>query len=422
MSTDITGIGDRPLDAEHPPADDAADDDIGLLQMGTWLGEGKRLIVGVTVGASVIAGGLAFQLTPVYTARTSLLPPGSQAQSGSAAALAALGSLGGLAGMGTKTPDELYVALLRSDSVLRGLDQQFKLKERYGAKNFELLRKILPARVRVTSDKKSGLISLEVDDAEPAFAATLANAHVAEIAKVLSRLAVSEAQQRRLFFERQLKETKENLVKAEADLREVQERSGVIALDKQAEAVIAGAAQVRGAIADREVRLRVLRTSSTDQNPDVMRLTSELQGLRAELARMETQQGAGSSDAGDLPVGKLPEVAVAYVRARRELRLQELLMEAMVRQFESAKLDEAREGPLLQQVDPALPPDHKSKPARMSIVAGVALAALLITTLWTIARRYAALSLAKHPQSTQALRAMLAAWRWRSGRRPKPGA
>lgn len=415
MENNVTG---RLSPAAYPLADDRADG-IGLVELATWLGEGKRLIAGATMGAALLAAGVSFLLAPVYTARTSLLPPGSQQQSGSAAALAALGSLGGLAGAGAKTPDDLYVALLRSDSVLLGLDQQFNLKTRYSVKDFESLRKVAPTYVHVASDKKAGLISVEVDDEDPEFAAKLANALVAETTKVLSRLAVSEAQQRRLFFERQLSETKEKLVKAESDLREVQERSGVIVLDKQSEAVISSAAQVRAAIAEREVRLRVLRMSSTEQNPDVMRLTSELQGLRAELARMESRKGPDSASTTDLPVGKLPEAAVSYVRARRELKLQEVLMEAMVRQFESAKLDEAKEGPLLQQVDPALPPDHKSKPARALIVAAVGLAVLLLTSSWVIARRYVSLVLLGQPDNVQAWRTMKAAWRLR---REKPSA
>ena len=412
MENNVTG---RLSPAAYPLADDRADG-IGLVELATWLGEGKRLIAGATMGAALLAAGVSFLLAPVYTARTSLLPPGSQQQSGSAAALAALGSLGGLAGAGAKTPDDLYVALLRSDSVLLGLDQQFNLKTRYSVKDFESLRKVAPTYVHVASDKKAGLISVEVDDEDPEFAAKLANALVAETTKVLSRLAVSEAQQRRLFFERQLSETKEKLVKAESDLREVQERSGVIVLDKQSEAVISSAAQVRAAIAEREVRLRVLRMSSTEQNPDVMRLTSELQGLRAELARMESRKGPDSASTTDLPVGKLPEAAVSYVRARRELKLQEVLMEAMVRQFESAKLDEAKEGPLLQQVDLALPPDHKSKPARALIVAAAGLASLFLASIWVVARRYAAFALLGQPSNVQAWRAMKAAWRLRRER------
>ena len=315
--------------------DDAVDEDensVGLIDLLTWWGEGKRLIASVTVAAALTSLAVAFSLPLIYTARTSLLPPTSQNSGGASAALAALGSLGGLAGGMAKTPDELYVALLKSDSVQRALDERFKLRERYAVKSYDALRRELPKRIRVASEKKSGVISVEVDDEEPKFAAELANAHVGEVTKVLGRLAVSEAQLRRVFFEQQLKDTKENLIKAETDLRAVQEKSGVIALDKQAEALILGAAQLRGLIAERDVQLKVLRGGATEQNPDVMRLNSELRALRGELARMESNKSGNPGSAVDLAVGKLPEVAIDFVRARRELKLQETLLEGMIRQ------------------------------------------------------------------------------------------
>ncbi len=199
---------------------------------------------------------------------------------------------------------------------------------------------------------------------------------------------MSEAQLRRVFFEKQLQETKENLVKAEQNLLEVQEKSGVIVLDKQAEALITNAALLRAQIAEREVQLKVLRTSATDQNPAVMRLNSELNGMRSELARMESAQGGSPGSAIDMPVGKLPSASIEYVRARRELKLQETLLEAMVRRYEVAKLDEAKEGPVLQQVDIAQPPDHKSRPARALIVIASTLVALLLSSAWVVVRRY----------------------------------
>jgi len=288
----------------------------------------------------------ALSLPLIFTARATLLAPGSQQQSSSAAALAALGPLGGLAGnLAAKSPDELYVALLKSDSVDRALASRFDLMKHYEVDTYEVLRKVLPGFIRISSDKKSGLITIEVDDPSPKFAADLANAHREEVAKVLDRLAVSEAQLRRVFFKNQLDETKENLVKAEQALRTVQEKSGMIVLDKQAEALIGGAAQLRAQIIEREVQLKVLRTGATEQNPEVIRLTSELRALRAELARMESSQDASSGSAVELPVGKIPAAAIDYVRARRELKLQETLLENMVRQYEIAKLDEAKESP-----------------------------------------------------------------------------
>jgi len=399
------------------PTHDELEDDgpmVGLVDLFTWIGEGKRLIAVVTSMVAVGSLVVSLFMPLVYTARTTLLPPGSQQQSSSAAALAALGSLGGLAGgLGAKTPDELYVALLKSQSVQRALIDRFDLKSRYEVDTYEVLRKTMPNYIRVSADKKSGLITVEVDDKVPQFAADLANAHVGEVTKVLGKLAVSEAQLRRVFFEQQLNETKERLVKAELGLREVQEKSGVIVLDKQAEALIGGAAAIRAQIAEREVQLKVMRTSATAQNPDVMRLNSELRALRTELARMESSQGASSGSVVDMPVGKLPEAAIDYVRARRELKLQETLLESMVRQYEVAKLDEAKEGPVLQQVDVAVAPDRKSKPARATIVLAATLAALLAACILVIVRRYAALSRSLDPQGAAAWEQMVRAWRLR---------
>lgn len=384
------------------PKDDRDDGpEISLADLLGWLGDGKWLLAALM--AIGIAAGLAFALfwPPSYTARTTLLPPGAQQQSGSAAALATLGALGAAlpAGLGGKTPDELYVALLRSDSVLRALDERFKLQQRYEWASFEHLRKRIAKYISIGSDKKSGVITVEVEDRDPAFAAELANAHATEITRVLDRLAVGEAKQRRVFFEQQLTATKDRLVLAEQSLRKVQERSGVIVLDKQAEALIGGAAQLRALIAEREVQLKVLKTGATEQNPEVIRMNSELAGLRSELSRLESNRPAregstsqnGDVNALDIPVGRLPEAAIDYIRARRELKLQETLLENMIRQYEIAKLDEAKEGQVLQQIDKAVTPDYRSFPPRMLVVLGGGLGGLLLGAAWIVLRRYSAL-------------------------------
>ena len=402
--------------AAQIPSDEPDDGPvIGLADLLGWLGEQKRLIFSVTGIAAVVSLVVAFLLPPIYTARTTLLAPASQQQGPSSSAIAALGALGGLApsGLGGRSPDELYVALLKSDSVLRALADRFDLKAHYDVATYETLRKVMPNYVRVTSDKKSGVISVEVDDKDGQFAADLANAHLPIVTKVMSRLAVSEAQLRRTFFEKQLSDSKENLVKAEQSLRAVQEKSGVIVLDKQAEALITGAALVRAQISEREVQLKVLRTSATEHNPDVMRLGSELRALRGELVRMESAQGESTGSAVDLPVGRIPEASIDYVRARRELKLQETLLEGMLRQFEIAKLDEAKEGATLQQVDAAMKPDYKSRPSRALIVLASSLLALLAISAWVVIRRYASVARAADPESDAAWRKVARAWRLR---------
>ncbi len=403
---------------EHARVDDYDDEEegprVGLIDLLTWIGESKRFIGLTALVAALAAIAVSLLLPPIYTARTSLLPPGAQQQSGSAAALASLGALGGLAGgIAGKSPDELYVALLKSDSVIRKLDERYKLRDRYELKNFEQLRKVFPNYVRVSSDKKSGVINVEVDDRDAQFAAELANAHVPQTNELLDRLAVSEAQQRRAFFTKQLGDTKENLIKAEQQLRRVQERSGVIVLDKQAEALISSVAQLRAQIAEREVQLKVLRTSATAANPDVIRLNSQLAAMRGELARLESNNGGRPGSTVDLAVGKLPEAGIEYVRARRELRIQEMLLESMIRQLEVAKLDEAKEGSSLQAIDAAQPPDYKSKPSRALIVLGSTLLALLASTIWVILRRYNRLVREVDPESDASFRSLAQAWKLR---------
>lgn len=382
-----------------------------LVEALTWLGVAKKRMALMAGAGAVLGLCLAYALPPTFTASTTFLPPAaSQQQTGTAAVLSALGPLGGLAGTGMKTPDEMYVALLTSDSVIGGLDGRFNLLERYGQTNHEALRRLMAGVVRVTSDKKSGLIRVDVDDADPEFAARLANAHAEEISKVLSRLAIGEAHKRRVFYERQIKDAKESLVQAEAGLRAVQEKSGMIALEKQAESTVMGVAQLRAAIAEREVQMKVLRVDSTEHNPAVLKLRSELAALKTELARAESAQGPS---AVGVSMAKLPAAAVEYVRARRELKIQEALMEGLIRQYEIAKLDEAKESPSLQQVDAARVPVRKSSPRRGLLVVGFFMAGLLSTMAWTLGRGYVAKIRREDPEKAASWSAMAAAWRWR---------
>lgn len=411
-----------------PPADAMlqADRDEGpqlsLLDVLTWLGEGKVLIAAVTTAVAIASIAFALTRPNIYTARTTLLPS-TQQQGGSSAAAAALGALGNLGGLGNlgsglaKMPDDLYVALLRSDSVQRSLDKRFSLRERYRLENYEDLRAKLPTVIQIKGDKKTGMIAVEVDDKDPQFAADLANAHATEIDRLLGRLAVTEAQQRRTFFEQQLKDSKERLVQAEQALREVQEKSGMVVLDKQAEAIITAVAQLKSRIAEREIQLKVMRASTTPENPDTRRVASELAAMRSELARMESNGAAAADPDGagiDIPVGRLPSASVDYVRAMREVKFQEALLAGMLRQFEVAKLDEAKNAPALQQVDEALPPDFKSKPRRSQIVIGATLAALLLSAAWVVVRGFLAANRANDdPERQKSLASLRGAWRLR---------
>lgn len=400
-----------------PFLSDLAEPRATLIDLLTWVGAGKVRIAATTTFCSMVAAAYMFMQPDVYTARTTLLPPQQQPNNASAA-LSALGSLGATPGLpAIKTPEDLYVGVLKSNAVTRPLIDKFELKSRYKVATYEGMRAALSKYVTVSADKKSGLISVEVDDADPEFAAKLANEHVAQLIKVMSHLAVSEAQQRRMFFTKQLQDTNTALLAAEQALLNVQRQSGVVALDKQAEAMITNAAKLRALIAEREVQLRVLRTGATDQNPESVRLVSEIQAMRGELARIESARKQSTDGPMDISVGALPEAASSYARAVREVKYQEVMLQSMLRQLEMAKLDEAKEGYAIQQVDTAVAPDRKSKPARAVIVLLAATSSALLATFYVILAGYVKKVRALASEDDQrAWQTMVSAWRlrWRA--------
>ena len=198
-------------------------------------------------------------------------------------------------------------------------------------------------------------------------AASIANAYVEELDRLSQTLAVTEAAQRRLFFEKQLKKTKEDLVTAEVAMKETQERTGLIQLDKQGGAMIEAVANLRAQVAAKEVELAAMRAYATEQNPDYRQVREVVAGLRAQLAKVERNNVVGNGDVM-VPTGKIPEAGLEYMRKMREVKYQETLFELLSKQFEIAKIDEAKDAATIQVVDKALPPEKKSKPKRALIV------------------------------------------------------
>lgn len=370
----------------------AATADYNIWDMLVWLGQAKRKLIWWPLILAVLMLLLGLIWPKTYTARTTLLPP-SNTSSSASAALAALGPMLGTSGLGGRSSDELYVRLLNSDSVLRNLDQRLHLRERMQVRSFETLRLVIPSYVRILNDKRSGLVLVEVDDEDPIFSATWANSYYQALKELLSKLAVTDAQQRRAFFEYQVTQTKKQLVQAEQDLQRLQVSTGVVALDQQAGALLDAIAKLRSDIMEREIRLKVLRTSATDENPDVIKLNSEIQGMKAELTRLEASQPQspkGQVDAAmaaDLSPARLPQATIDQIRLRREVRFQESMLQNLLLQLESARLDEAKEGIGPQVVDPAVPPDKPSKPKVPLMVIGGYLVGLLATAAWIIIKR-----------------------------------
>ena len=348
------------------------DDEISLLDLLQVIVDNLRLLVLGPLVCGLAALGYSFTIPPTYTAKTQFLPP-QQQQSSAASMLASLGALGGLAGAATglKSPADQYIAFMKSVSVQDALIERFKLVEKYEAKLKIDVRMALTGSVRIASGK-DGLISVEVDDKDPKFAAELANAHVDELRILLARLAVTEAQQRRMFFEKQLQITKENFTKADLALKSSGINSSV--LKTSPASAVEAVARLKAGISVQEVKLGTMRNYLTESSPDFKQALSELASLKTQLAKAEKEEPA-SKDASD------------YVARYREFKYQETMFELFAKQFELAKVDESREGAVIQVLDAAEPPERKAKPKKAMIAVIVTLAAgfalLLFVFVWS---------------------------------------
>lgn len=355
------------------------DDEISLIDLAIALGEEKKTLFAIPAVTTVLALVVSLLMTPVYTAKTVMMPP-QQQQSGAASALASLGALAGLAGSaaGIKSPDEMYVAFMQTEGLQNALIKRLGLQQRYDEDTLIDTRKKLKENVRVMSDKKTGLITVEADDKDPAFAAQLANAQVEELRSLMGRLAVTDAQQRRVFYEQAIAKTQAELAEAEANFRSAKEKSGMQVTAVIAESGVRASAELRGQIAAREVQMQAMSSFATAQNPDLQRIGSELSALRAQLSKIEQGSGAGE---------KSSSVEQLAVKSYREIKAREAMMGVLVAQYESARVDEAKEGPLIQQVDIAVAPERKSKPKLGIIVLVAALGGLFLGVLVAFVRR-----------------------------------
>ncbi len=367
----------------RPNNDLDSDDEIHLLDLLIVLARHKKMLIGMPIVTGTLALVVSLLMTPVFTSTAKIMPPQQQQSSGVAAMLGSLGGLAGAAGgiAGIKNPNDLYVGLLESRTIADSLIKRFKLKDRYETKTMDDTRKTLAGISSFENGKKDSLITISANDKDPQFAADLANAYVDELAKLNQIIALTEASQRRLFFEKQMKDAKEDLANAEVALRNTQEKTGMIQPEGQVQAIISSVAQLKGTIAAKEVQLTGMRTFATGQNPDLLRTQEELRGLQGQLGKLEKDQ---PSKDGDLmvPTGKIPQVGIEYVRSLRNVKYHETIFELLAKQFELAKIDEAKDSSTIQLLDKAVPAERKSKPKRALItLAGAFGGALLAVFL-----------------------------------------
>ena len=358
------------------------DDEISLLDLLIVLAERQRIIFAITAIFALGAMLVSLLLPPRYTATVTLLPP-QQGSSMGAALASHLGDLGGMAALaggslGLKNPNDMYVAMFKSRTVEDAMVQHFGLMQEYHAKYPSDARKAFEGSAIVDGGGKDGLIRISVEDRDPKRAADIANGYIDQFRLQSQHLAITEASQRRLFFEQQLEQAKENLANAEEAMKQTEQKTGVIQLDSQARALIESASSLRAQVAAKEVQIQGMRTYATGENSQIVQAQQELDSMRAQLAKLGGSSADSASGGFIVPKGQVPQAGLEYIRKLRDVKYNETIFDILARQFEAAKIDEAKQGALIQVLDPAVPPDRKSFPKRGLIVLVVTLAGFIL--------------------------------------------
>lgn len=342
----------------------------------------KELVIKSTLAAMAVAALISLFLSPVYQAETKILTP----QGAGTSMSSMLGSQMGIppSAFGGKTAGDLYVALIKARGVADYVIDKYDLMTEFKVRSREAARQLLATGLSVRDDRKSGLITIAFQHRDPRRAADIANAYVEGLQKFNNNLAVTEAGKRRLFFEEQLKNAKENLIQSEENLKYFQQRTGTIKIDDEARAVIENVSGMRAKVSAKEVELRVMRGYATPENPDLQRLESETAALKEELRKMESKNRLGDDSVPT--VGKMSSLGTEYIRRMREFRYNESLYEILMKQFEAAKLDESKDSALVQVVERAEPPEARVAPQRKRIVLKAGGVVFLISVLFILIR------------------------------------
>jgi tyrosine-protein kinase Etk/Wzc len=328
----------------------------------------KKQQIAKGAGVGLLTGVLLSLVWPVrYTAVTTLMPPQQTPSTASVLMSQLTGSganpLAALAGggLGLKNPNDIYIGLLNSRPIADAIIRQFSLEELYRAKDMTAARQRL-ANETVVASEKNGFLTVSVTDRDKQRAAAMANAYTEQLRVLTKTIAVTEASQRRLFYEEQMKQARESLIDAEVSFQQVQQSKGLVQPDAQAKAMIEGLALLRAQVAAKEVEVQALRSYSTEHNPALELAERELSSLRGEAARLE--QRNHSSGFADWGLGDVPGAGMAYLRAEHEVKYRQTMFDLLIKQYDAARLDEAKDAAIIQVVAPAIAPDRKSSPKR----------------------------------------------------------
>lgn len=338
--------------------------EINLLDLLRVVIKRKGMIVRLSASVAIISIIYCLFLPNIYTATARLLPPQKEVGGGGVSAL--LGQMGGLAGLASGVlggSADLYMGILKSRSVADAVIKRLDLQKRFKTKTLDDTRNALAGVVKSQAGK-DGIITITAESRDPKMAANLANVMVEELGIRSVQLNLTKVGTERAFLEKRLDVVKQDLARAEDDLKAFQEKNKIFKVDSQAAASMEGIARLRAEIVAKEVQLASLKSYQTDESPEVKLLQTSLGKLRNELGAFS---GNGASNV--IPsVGNVPNLGLEYARKLRELKTQEAIFEQLKKQYEVAKFSEAKDSSSIQVLDEAVVPMKKSKPKRSLIV------------------------------------------------------
>jgi tyrosine-protein kinase Etk/Wzc len=364
--------------------------EIDLLSLSLAFLKRKKFIFGGTLAFTIVAIVAFLVVSPMYEASNILMPPQQSAASMSAQLMTAVGgTLGGLIGGTTTITGELYVGLLKSPAVLDPIIDEFDLIHLYKQDTRVETRKVLSEDIltAVVDADNGGIISVTILDTDPKRAVAMSNAFVAKLTKLFDRVSDSDAGRRRIFFEGELRKAHEALGNVEDQFRAFQETSGVIKIDDQSSALLQGIASLRAQIAAKEVQMQVMRTYATASNPDLKKAEEEVHALKEQLKKLEENEQSYLGYTS-ITTGQIPGLGTEYLRIIREFKFRQDLYELLIKQYEGARLDEAREAGQVQVVSAATPPDKIAKPKMIWVLALSLVPGFILFTLWGFAYEF----------------------------------
>jgi capsule polysaccharide export protein KpsE/RkpR len=387
------------------------DDEIQIDKMRV-LWERRALLYRWAMIGLVVSTVIVFLIPARYTAATRLMPP-DKATQGIASVVSALGKGGDLSSLGgellgVKTSGDLFIGVLKSDTVENALVEKFDLRKVYREKRWQDARKVLEDRTDLSTDRKSGIITIKVTDRNPQRAAEMGREYVEQLNRVVISLDTSAAHRERVFLEGRLKEVQQDLESAEKDFSQFASKNAALDVKEQGRAMIGATGELEGQLIAAETELEGLRQIYTSNNVRVRSLEARIAEYKRQLQKMGGQSGPapdassanGPSDSQQLvpSIRQLPLLGVTWSDLYRRTKVEETVFETLTKQYEMARVEEAREVPTIKVLDVASVPEKKSFPPRLLlIVLGMLLAvgAAAACVIWSA--RWEKLD-AKHPR------------------------